>query len=1252
MKALRWIGIALAVLLVAIVGLTLWVANTSTGTRWALHLAERRMGDGFSVGEVEGALSGTLTLRNVRYAAPDAGPSVAIDRVELNLDATQLLTGTLDIERARIEGANVRLPAADAPAPTEDPADSATGGFSLDPPLPVTIGELNVTNSAVRRGDELLLQIDRAALAGRWTQGGLVLEKFDLHSPQGEVQVEASVDGGEIYTGKAEGRFEWAVGETTYRGRLDADTEDGRIQLEVRLDAPFDAALTGGFAQSENPRWEILLHVPTFDPGAALLPGSGSLSQLGAHLQGSGDLDEAHLSGEVTIDDKTIELRTLDLAMSEDVLRIESLVAQLREGDGTVRASGQVFLGREPLTADLALRWTDIEIPESLAGQVLRTHGELHVSGGLDSYTAEGDFALGPPGELAQFDVALEGGTEKIRIERLRIDQASGRLTVEGTVELAPRLSWDVSAQAENFDPGRFAAAWEGNLDLQLSSTGTMTDEGPRVQLEIARLQGTLRARPVSGFADLAITPDHVLSGELHLESGESVVDISSTAAETTRAEVTLRIASLDDWLPAGSGSVQANFTVSGEWPGLSIAGTARSEGLGYREMSLESLRLEMDVANVTRPSGRVQLRASDFRSGAFELETVTVDASGGPDAHELSVAAAGEPVSAELRLTGAFKDEQWRGTLQKLQLALSDALELELQDPAELRASAAGAFALSQACLADGDVRLCLAAERTTEGALAASYTVEAVPLALADALTPDPLPVEVAGEVSGEGEIRRAADGRWFGQARIASASAQVVMPADLGGAVRPMDRMEIYRDLELAVELDGSTARATASAVLMEEGRLEARLAASEWGSQPVPIEGQVEVTIPTLEPLAPFVPQVGELAGQIRATIQIDGTVAEPEISGAVTATQLAARISRFGIKVQDGTLRVEPGPGESLAITGSVHSGEGQVMFDGTWDPAGTLEVAIEGSEFLAADLPGAYVVITPDLTLTRDADGIDVTGEVAIPSARIDVQKLPRGGPQGLSGDVVVVDREAEEKRQALPVEARVTVALGEDVQLSGYGLDASLAGRLTVIESPGAPTTASGEILVDGRFTGYGQDLEITRGRILYAGTPIARPRVNITAVREIEDVTAGLRITGTAPNPDVTVFSNPEMGQANALSYLVTGKPPDAIGADSDEASLLSSAANSFGAAAGTYLGKQLGVDRVGVEESEFIDGDVFMIGEYLSPRLFLSYGVGLFESGNVIQLEYELSDTINLTAVRGPEETRAGIEYRVER
>jgi translocation and assembly module TamB len=152
------------------------------------------------------------------------------------------------------------------------------------------------------------------------------------------------------------------------------------------------------------------------------------------------------------------------------------------------------------------------------------------------------------------------------------------------------------------------------------------------------------------------------------------------------------------------------------------------------------------------------------------------------------------------------------------------------------------------------------------------------------------------------------------------------------------------------------------------------------------------------------------------------------------------------------------------------------------------------------------------------------------------------------------------------------------------------------------------------------------------------------------------VDEVVAGLRIRGTAQSPELTVFSDPPMGQANALSYLVAGKPLDDIGSGSGEGDAVQAATRSLGAAAGGLLaknlGRRLGADELAVKDDEMLGGAALTVGQYLSPRVYLSYGVGLFEPGEVITLRYKLSRDLSVQAQRGPEDTRAGIEFRTQR
>jgi translocation and assembly module TamB len=515
----------------------------------------------------------------------------------------------------------------------------------------------------------------------------------------------------------------------------------------------------------------------------------------------------------------------------------------------------------------------------------------------------------------------------------------------------------------------------------------------------------------------------------------------------------------------------------------------------------------------------------------------------------------------------------------------------------------------------------------------------------------------------VGGNGGIRRGADGQWLGDVRISSPAARLVMIDEEGDTTALGQRTWlIYENLELRADLRGMKATATLTAALMNGGSLKANVGASNLTAEAPGIEGRIQASFPTLAPFGAFVPTIANLDGAVNADIELGGTIKAPEITGNVDAQRLQADLGGIGIELRDGRIQAEAKRSGGFVLAASVASGKGHLELAGTMSERGVIDAKILGQNFQAADIPAANVVLTPDLTLTGDPKRFLLRGEVSIPRAAINLEKLPQDESPNVSPDVVVVrdGKEVQRAKEAagFPIDATILVKLGEKIEIQGFGLDATVAGQLTVRETPGVPTSGSGTVQVSGRYKAYGQDLTIKEGRLLFAGTPLDNPRLAIVAMRQIDEKqSTGLRIAGSAQRPIITVISDPNVGEADALSYLVTGRSLNDVGSASGSSQdALASATRSLeGAGAGLVakrIGQRLGLDEAGVEENEMIGGSALTIGEYLSPRLYLSYGVGLFEPGEVVALRYKLTDDIGVKVQRGSEETRAGVEYRIEK
>lgn len=1252
--AVKWSALTLGGLLTVALAFIAWAVGTQSGARSVARVAVNVLGGKLELGTVDGTIAGPLTVAKIRYRDPEVGIDAGVEYVTIDVALADLLRAVVHVGSAELRGIDIRLH-----EPSKPPEPEESKPFSLEPPIDVAVDSLVVGSARIRREETLLLELTRAALSGHWTSADLAVEQLDVQSPQGEIHFAGRVGRQHVYAGEGHGRFHWTVGERTYAGVVDTGTEHDDAKLTLKLTSPVRAQLQAQVEQSATWPWRFTLEAPRFDPREKLMPDS-ALYSLAASLSGHGSLQQGAISGKVLINDEPLFIEPLRFTRDPDDISVDTIL-RISRAAGAIHLAGDIHLAREPLTATAEAKWHDIVIPAVWTGQELHTHGQLDFSGNAQAYGISGALSLGPPQRIADIALEVRGSPQRVELEQFDIVQKAGRLAARGRIDLQPKPAWDMMASAKGFDPGAFAAAWRGRIGFDLASAGRITDEGPDATARLTNLHGELRGRPLSGNADLSLTPALVPSGTLALDSGKSELRFRGRRGDRIDATVSLNVASLNDWMTNSGGELKAAFVVRGRWPELSIEGDARGTDLHAANLRVESLTADADVDDPRNPAGSVRLDLTKLTAAGFEFSTVQARASGAPASHRLELRASGEPLALEIDLQGARTQEGWAGSLQHLVFDVKDAARLALREPAKIVLQKEAAE-ISQACLVDRQIELCAAGALQPDGAMQASYSLANVPLALGNVLASAELPLKLAGMIEGRGEIRRTAQGELFGNVLIQSPSGSIsrhiaASPGD-ETADAPQTLLS-YKALRIAANLSGPNARASVDAQFQPNGSLRAEASVRNLGEAEMPITGQLSGHIPDLAPLAVFAPQLANVHGRADAQIGIAGMVQAPQFSGVVSAADLAADIPAVGLHLKNGQLQARPAPAGDIAVTGGIASGDGRLAFNGKANPSGMIEMDVKGERVLAADIPGARVVVTPDLKLVRTSERMTLSGQVTIPEAAVDLQKLPRGGDraQAASSDVIVIDAKTREDEAAqAPLFAEITVNVGEKVDLTGFGLQAKVQGRLDVRESPGEPTLGSGEVRVAGKYKAYGQDLTIERGQLLYAWTPLDNPRLNIEATRQVEEVKAGLRIRGSAQSPQLSVFSDPPMAQANALSYLVAGKPLDDIGASDGETDAMQTAARSLGVAGGGLLaksiGRRLGLDELAVKDDEMIGGAALTVGQYLSPRVYLSYGVGVFEPGDVITLRYKLSEEFAVQTQRGPEDTRAGIEYRMEK
>jgi translocation and assembly module TamB len=1268
-KTLAWTGIAIAALILLVVGALVWVLNTQSGTRFAAERAQAILGDKLAIDSVDGSIAGPLRITNLHYRDPAAGIDASLATLEVDLVLSALWRKRVHVERLNVSGVDLLMQ-----EPTQPPPKEPSKPFTLKPPIDLVVDSFLARDVKLRNPEATIVEVTRATFAGRWTQEALAVRTLNVQSPQGFVTFNGRVVQSDAFVGEGRGRFKWTAGEQTLAGTLLASSNDSDAVLSAKLSAPLEAILHAKLSQAADHQWQLQLEVPRFDPREELLPDS-SFQSLAASLHGEGTFDQGVISGRVTLNDEPLELESVRFKRSEERLKLETLL-KIGATAGELMADADIQFSEESWVSKVSARWRDVVVPSAWVGQELYTHGELGFDGNPKLYNAQGRLTLGPQKQQADIALQVRGTPELVELQQFDVVQPKGRLAATGKVNLKPQLAWAVDAQGKDFDPGAFAVEWPGSLRFQLATQGKMTQQGPDATLKLSELRGQLRGRQISGNADMTLTAPYLPAGTLALNSGQSTLRVEAAKGEAIDATIAVNVASLNDWLPDSGGQLAANFRVLGKWPDVAIDGNTRGHELRMNEMRLQGITLDADVNKPLDPEGAVKVQMEGLSAAGFEFETLQANASGNSAEHRAEVNATGKPLAFAVAVQGGRQENGWSGAVQKLVLDIKDAARLSLREPANINLKTQDqktAVDMSRACFVDRDIELCLQGGMQPDGSMQGSYSLANVPLALANSMSSEDLPLRFKGMIEGQGDIRRDADGNLFGNASIHSPSGSMSRTLLVGDAAEPVEEETLltYRDFKIEATLSGADARASISTGLQENGSLQGEGEVRGLNQENAQINARMNASLPNLAPFAVFAPQLANVRGRMDARGSVTGTLQEPAITGEVTAAQLAADIPAVGLHLKNGRLDVRPKSTTEFQVSGGVESGEGSLKFAGTASTSGMLNLQVDGDRFLAADIPGAKVLMSPDIDVVRNEQRTTLSGKVRIPSADVNLQKLPRGGDkaQAASPDVVVIDAETPEEaaEQAIPLYANITVILGvqeqrrtelkeEAVNLTGFGLVAQVSGQLDVRERPGTDTVASGDVNVTGTYKAYGQDLTIQQGQLLYASTPLDNPRLRIEATREVDEVVAGLRIRGSAQSPELTVFSDPPMSQANALSYIVAGKALDDIGSGSGEGDAVQAATRSLGAAAGGLLaknlGRRLGADELVVKDDEMLGGAALTVGQYLSPRVYLSYGVGLFEPGEVITLRYKLSRDLSVQAQRGPEDTRAGIEFRKQR
>ncbi|MCM5703458.1 autotransporter assembly complex protein TamB [Larsenimonas salina] len=1264
LKGVFWTLISL----VALVCLCLGLALSPWGTQQLLGYAKSK--GWIEYQSVSGAPLDDLTLTGA--SLDTAGLSLRADTLRLDWSSDCLTSGALCIDD--LTGQNIDVTLKPAPGEAPEAEEASNGGGRISTPIPLEVRNLDV--------DQLNVTLANGARLG-WARftSGLRFEGHTIHIDRTELvdpfydatAVTPSTDPAPApaKTGSAIDNPLKALDQEPSTDRIDLPG----IVLPVDIDLPFLAVKNARITSAPDTPQTIEtleLAVQTRDSHIKLER---------AHLEApQGRLD---LNGEITLSDNypmTFDLdsrinaapftgQSLALSLTGDASKA-SLVLKA-EGDVTASVEGNADMLAPRLPFDINLTAQKTQWPFKGVPTYSLDTLTARLSGDLDGYRLAIDgTGAGPEVSSLALNARGSGNATSFDWQTLRLETPKGRLSSEGTLSWAEGIAARATLDLASLNLGALTPSVSGSLNGQGKVEFTQQPEGPwSVDMPGLKLTGTVQNRPFQLDTALSGTSDMRWDIErFALRQGPNRVRAEGTLSDTYNLDATIDAPNLSTLLPTLAGRLDGTIALSGsaEKPVAKVRLEGRS--LAFNTLSIGQLGLSATSSGKTDPRLDVDLSLDELQTGAQIWSSIALTLDGRLSDHQLALDAKGGPNNAvdalSSHLAGRFDQlkQRYTATIDQLGTTLSRGDRIALNEPlrATVRLDQSRAH-LEPFCLVrEQGGSLCLS-EAADLGADKGAMTLSLndIPMSVANSALPDGW--QASGTTLGNIDLA------WQNQATRWQADGELRSTLDLEGQAADGSPWQLPQTrARLSLDATQSRARADLDLDLSEAGKLGLEVNVDDpMGARS--LDGALTVDRLQLEPYQPLAAQLDTLKGQLNGRVALSGSTIAPRLNGQLTLDQV--RVSGRDIPVALDDARVALNlQGDHGTLDGALTSGDatwdlgGQASWpeSGNWDARVTLDGA---DQPLLASLP-AYgrVRVAPDLQVEATPERLAIGGTVRIPWGRIEVDALPPSAVSPSKDEVILTREEAAQTDQALEqgelpdwatgqaleeagmdLDVNVNVLIGDDVTLNAYGLASNLNGTLRVRQSRGTLQLLGDIDLSGGRFKAYGQNLIIRKGKVTFNGPP-AEPYLDFRAIRDpdtIEDdnIIVGLQVTGSASQPNIQVFSDPEMNETAALSYLLRGRAPDDSG-DSDNAlasALIGLSVSQSGRAIGS-LGENFGIQDLTLDTAGSGDSSQVVVSGYLFDGLKVSYGVGMFSSIAELTLRYKLIQSLYLEAVSG--------------
>lgn len=961
------------------------------------------------------------------------------------------------------------------------------------------------------------------------------------------------------------------------------------------------------------------------------------------------------LSGELSwkFDDKnktTWQGKTMLAGSINEMQGDHSLLEPLQ-----INSNVSLYAPLQQLRVSVQNRWKSISLPIGQTPQITLQNGEFDVEGDLSSvaYRLNSNAKSQHLPSLAVVKLNGTANQELISIAELQINSNEGTITGNGNINLKPDLKASLSIQGKKFNPKFFVAEMPGKLNFNADVNASRTAHAVTAAIDLKSLTGKLRDYDVKGFGKIYYSPDSVQAEKFNLVIGENTLKVNGKfGVENNQADFKLVANNLTQLHPKFSGRVQGEGSFKGAIKSPIIRTTLNGENIKFNgQISVATISIDGDVNVFGNQPSNAKIQARNITIKENIIDTVDLVATGSQKDHQLDLNIQGKDIASTLNLTGEYDNRKWEGSVNQLLIKIPTLGSWNLVNKSDVKYGSQG-FALSQACLRNEGSSVCMEGQSDDKGNWQSEGKLTDFPLQQLAKNSKEKFTIE------GVGQLKYTLQGKgtdYSGDVKVYTKNVTLRSPF-----LEDHDESLHIQQFELQGDIQSETSKFNLN-VVMNKGTAAGFVHVENIHDREKSFIRKSNFTadFPSIKFLNVFAPRISVKEGLLKAQAEIHGFVKRPEIASNVKLSGVAFYIPDLGTEYTQGEISSTSEGWNNFNINGSLQSQKGKLDISGKlkYQDKISYSIDLKGDNFQVLHLPDKSLMLSPNLAIEGDSSGVNINGEIDIPSAKLVLKELPKGTVRKSSDEIFVSELDDEtdlQDNKKVNITGKIQLTFGDDVHFAGKGIQTDLAGDLLVrFDSKKVPSGHGVLKFKNASYQVLGQTLDISSGRMLFAG-PINNPELDVKVTRTTKDVTAGMKIEGTVKKPQTSVFSNPVMSDGNALSYLISGRPLNE--ASGSQNALIAKAALSLGVDKSASLTQQIastvGLDEVNISgDDEGLESTSLVLGQYLSPKLYVSYAYGLFSSVGTVGFDYQLTKKISVEAESG-EGQSIDLLYTIER